>query len=79
MEVVGKHLDCGYRYYDKHENLVWYPFGHGLTYTDFTYRDLQIIPGHSDDPKQSVTVSCCIQNTGNVAGKEVVQDSILED
>ncbi|MBQ9148836.1 MAG: glycoside hydrolase family 3 C-terminal domain-containing protein [Oscillospiraceae bacterium] len=54
----------GYRYYDKAEKAVRYPFGHGLSYTRFDYSDLQVT-----DRKVSVR----IQNTGAVAGAEVVQ------
>lgn len=54
----------GYRYYDKAKKAVRYPFGHGLSYTTFTYSDLKV------DGK---TVSVRIKNTGSVKGAEVVQ------
>jgi beta-glucosidase len=58
----------GYRYYDLHAIPVRFPFGHGLSYTTFAYRDLAIKEG-----ADSVTVSFKIKNTGKRAGKEVPQ------
>lgn len=66
-------MDCGYRYYDKHPEEIWYPFGHGLSYTEFEYSNLKITPETSEDPEQTVEVSLTVQNIGNMAGKEVVQ------
>lgn len=54
----------GYRYYDKAEKPVRYPFGHGLSYTGFAYSDLHI---------KNRTVSVQLKNTGAVRGGEVVQ------
>ena len=54
----------GYRYYDKAEKAVRYPFGHGLSYTTFAYDDL-----HADRHSVSLRVT----NTGSVPGAEVVQ------
>ena len=66
-------LDMGYRYYDKHPEHIWYPFGYGLSYTTFEYSNLHISPEKSDNPKQVVKVSFDITNTGKVTGKEVAQ------
>lgn len=66
-------LNCGYRYYDKHPDEVWYPFGHGLSYTTFEYGDLNIEPQNSNDPDSIVNVSLTVKNTGKLFGKEVVQ------
>ena len=48
-----------------------FPFGHGLSYTDFEYGDMQI----SGDTfgNECITVSVNVKNTGSVPGKEVVQ------
>ena len=54
----------GYRYYDTSKVRVQYPFGFGLSYTEFTYSDLII---EEDGIKVSVT------NTGDRDGAEVVQ------
>ena len=54
----------GYRYYDKAGKAVRYPFGHGLSYTQFRYSDLVV---------ENRTVSCSVSNVGAVTGCEVVQ------
>lgn len=54
----------GYRYYDAAEKPVRYPFGHGLSYTTFTYSDLHV---------DGRTVSVRVTNSGKVRGAEVVQ------
>lgn len=58
----------GYRYYDTCNLPVRYPFGYGLSYTEFAYSDLSV----KEEAEQFV-VSCRITNVGAVAGKEVVQ------
>ncbi len=54
----------GYRYYDRAAKAVRYPFGHGLSYTSFTYSDLKV---------NGRTVSVRVTNSGAVKGAEVVQ------
>ena len=49
-----------------------YPFGHGLSYTTFTYSDLHISPSHQG-VQGDIHVSCKIKNTGKRKGDEVVQ------
>ena len=49
-----------------------YPFGHGLSYTTFTYSDLHISPSHQG-VQGDIHVSCKIKNTGKTKGDEVVQ------
>lgn len=70
----------GYRYYDKKKMEVLFPFGHGLSYTTFDYSNLKITVGKTSDDTtisaldtDTISVSVDITNTGNVAGKEVVQ------
>lgn len=48
-----------------------YPFGHGLSYTDFVYSDLELLPGSKSGEQQRV--KCRITNTGKRDGQEVVQ------
>jgi len=62
-------LYVGYRYYDTAGKDVLFPFGHGLSYTTFDYRDLECSP----TPQQAhgaFTVSFIVENTGPVAGAE---------
>lgn len=72
----------GYRHYDTRQIPVAYPFGHGLSYTEFQYRDIRITnleaaiagstDGHSEN-KALAKVSCVVKNTGERDGKEIVQ------
>lgn len=62
----------GYRYYDKVQKQVAYPFGHGLSYTEFTYSDLELSAAEKKD-KEDLTVTLTVKNTGSHTGKEVVQ------
>lgn len=57
-------LYAGYRYYDKAGKAVRFPFGYGLSYTQFAYSDLKI---------EGRTVTATVTNTGSTAGAEVVQ------
>lgn len=58
----------GYRYFDTFEKNVQYPFGHGLSYTSFTYD----IRGCKTDTA-GITVSASAKNTGDYSGKAVLQ------
>lgn len=60
-----------YRNYVEGEATPLYPFGHGLSYTHFTYGNLELTPGSSKDNLQ--TIICTVTNTGNRDGEEVVQ------
>ncbi|MGB3700893.1 MAG: glycoside hydrolase family 3 C-terminal domain-containing protein [Anaerolineales bacterium] len=62
----------GYRYYDTVQQDVLFPFGHGLSYTTFEYRDLQLSQTRiaARDP---LTATLKVKNTGTVAGKEIIQ------
>ncbi|MCH5351324.1 MAG: putative Ig domain-containing protein [Clostridiales bacterium] len=51
---------------------VVYPFGHGLSYTDFEW-ELVNTEGGELSPNGKITVSVKVKNTGSVAGKDVVQ------
>ncbi len=62
----------GYRYYDKRKMPVRAPFGHGLSYTEFTYSDLRFDRTEMTE-HDTLTVSCTVKNTGAVAGAEAVQ------
>ncbi len=78
--VYREKMYAGYRYYDMHADEVWYPFGHGLSYTEFRYNNLKI----ADMGGCRFKVTCDVSNIGDVDGKEVVQvyvganDSIVD-
>ena len=71
-EVYGKTADAlyqegvyvGYRYYDRAGAPVRWPFGYGLSYTEFDYSSLTV---------NGDTVSVAVKNAGSFAGAEVVQ------
>jgi beta-glucosidase len=50
-----------------------YPFGHGLSYTTFSYKNLKVAPTPSKDDPDAQTVSVEVTNAGQRAGDEVVQ------
>ncbi|MBU1143719.1 MAG: glycoside hydrolase family 3 C-terminal domain-containing protein [Firmicutes bacterium] len=58
----------GYRYYQSFNQQVRYPFGYGLSYTTFDYKDISI-----QEDKEKFIVQMTIQNTGKMKGKDVVQ------
>ncbi len=65
-------LFVGYRFYETVEKPVLFPFGHGLSYTTFAYEDINTSqPEISDQDELIVKVK--ISNTGQVAGKEIIQ------
>jgi beta-glucosidase len=70
----GEGIFVGYRGYDARDLAVTFPFGHGLSYTTFDYTDLRV----STAP-DGITASVTVTNTGQVAGREVVQFYVSTD
>ncbi|MFV0466389.1 MAG: glycoside hydrolase family 3 C-terminal domain-containing protein [Lachnospiraceae bacterium] len=70
--VYREGVFVGYRYYETMKRPVLYPFGHGLSYTTFAYETLQLDKKEMTDTDE-LTVTVKIKNTGDRAGKEVVQ------
>lgn len=68
----GEGLFIGYRYYDKKQIRPLFPFGYGLSYTEFEYSDLKLDRTKMKDTEQ-LTVTVTVKNIGDRAGKEVVQ------
>lgn len=62
----------GYRYYDTVAQEVLFPFGHGLSYTAFEYSDLQCSQRQLSNT-DTLTVRAKVKNTGDRAGKEIIQ------
>ncbi len=71
----GEGVHVGYRYFSTFDTPVRYPFGHGLTYTQFATSDLQVQLTGED----TVQVSVDVTNTGKRAGKHVVQVYVATD
>jgi beta-glucosidase len=60
-------VKIGYKWYDAENKPVLFPFGHGLSYTTYSYSNLKVTPGKT--PRVTFTVT----NTGNRAGAEVTE------
>jgi beta-glucosidase len=65
-------IDVGYRWYDANNVAPLFPFGFGLSYTTFSFSNLQITPS-AVDGTQDVQVSATVTNTGQRAGSDVAQ------
>jgi len=60
-------VKVGYKWYDAENKPVLFPFGFGLSYTTYSYSNLQVTPGKN--PRVTFTVT----NTGNRAGAEIAE------
>ncbi|MGB5403833.1 MAG: glycoside hydrolase family 3 C-terminal domain-containing protein [Robiginitalea sp.] len=58
----------GYRHFDTQNKEVSYPFGYGLSYTDFNFSVMEVAVNDS-----SIDVGITVKNTGEIPGKEVIQ------
>ncbi|MFP4198346.1 MAG: glycoside hydrolase family 3 C-terminal domain-containing protein, partial [Halanaerobium sp.] len=67
----GEGIYIGYRYYDKKKMELMFPFGYGLSYTEFAYRALEAPDYLGEGEKLKLKV--LIENTGQFKGKEIVQ------
>lgn len=70
--IYGERFFIGYRYYDARKIEPLFPFGYGLSYTNFEYSNLTLSSKNTTD-KEGLTVSLTIKNIGKVKGKEIVQ------
>ena len=68
----GEGLFVGYRYYDKKDIEPLFPFGHGLSYTSFSYSNL-VLGAAGYRPGDEIQVRVDVHNTGDRAGQEIVQ------
>ena len=62
----------GYRYYDRKDMEVLFPFGYGLSYTTFAYSNLRLSAETISDT-DTLTATVTVKNTGSRTGKTVVQ------
>ena len=70
--VYRESIFVGYRWFDKNKIKPLFPFGHGLSYTQFIYGKATL-SSKTMKPNETVTVRIPIRNTGIRAGKEIVQ------
>ncbi len=68
----GEGIYVGYRYYEKKQIAPMYPFGHGLSYTNFEISGLTV-PAQVNCDEQDIQIRVTVKNTGDMAGAEVVQ------
>ena len=68
--VYEEGIYVGYRYYSTFGVKTAYPFGHGLSYTQFAYDNLKL---NTPEFKDQITISLTVRNTGKLPGKEVVE------
>ena len=75
--LYGEDIYIGYRFYEKTKKPVAFPFGHGLSYTTFTYKGLAIAEMQSPNDKNTLNnnliISLSVFNTGSIDGAAVVQ------
>lgn len=70
--LYSEDLLVGYRWYDAKQKPVMYPFGYGLTYTEFEYGDISVSKSRSNGG-DCINVTFTLKNTGDVAADEVAQ------
>ncbi|KAM3086084.1 hypothetical protein ACMFMF_000038 [Clarireedia jacksonii] len=70
--LYGEGLYIGYRHYDRIQLPPLFPFGHGLSYTTFSY-GAPTLSSPVLSPSSNITLSIPITNTGARKGKEIVQ------
>ena len=68
----GEGIFVGYRFFDKTQIPVLFPFGFGLSYTSFEYSNPRLSATSFED-RDGVTVSVDVTNTGDFAGQEIIQ------
>ena len=71
-EEYRESIFVGYRYYDTAGKAVAYPFGYGLSYTDFSYSALTV-DNDTFEKGSLLRVHVTVENTGKRAGSEIVQ------
>jgi len=71
-EIYKEDILVGYRWYDTKKVKPLFPFGYGLSYTEFEYGKA-VLSADRMTASSSIRLSCAVKNTGRVAGKEIVQ------
>jgi beta-glucosidase len=70
--LYAEGIYVGYRYYDKRQMQPLFPFGFGLSYTQFEYENLELSSSIFSE-ESTIGIEVAVRNTGARAGKEVVQ------
>ena len=70
--VYREGLNIGYRHFITHNVPTLFAFGHGLSYTKFTYSDATLVADWSAD-NETMEVAVTVKNTGSCAGAEIIQ------
>jgi beta-glucosidase len=79
VDGVGHYSEgifVGYRHFDEQNITPLFPFGYGLSYTTFGYKNLSVAPGKisfKNNFKQTIAVDLDVTNTGKRAGEETVE------
>lgn len=70
----GEGIYVGYRFYDSKYIQPMYPFGHGLSYSTFTYSNTRLSqPIFNLDKDESISIYVDVQNNGSITAKEIIQ------
>ena len=77
MVCYEEEIMVGYRHYEKNDILPMFCFGHGLSYTEFAYHDLQV--KQDNDANDRVSISFDIENVGQIDGREIVQIYVRDE
>lgn len=72
FSLYKESIFVGYRYYVTADKKTQYPFGYGLSYTNFEYSDISLSLKNLDEGKK-VTISINVKNTGERDGEEIVE------
>ena len=82
-QLYGEGIFVGYRYYDKKKIDPLFPFGHGLSYTEYRYSGLKIleeaVSGETGAEEKIVKVLVTVSNIGSMAGSETVQIYVRDE
>jgi beta-glucosidase len=76
LDQVAEHNEgifVGYRGFQQRGDTPSYPFGHGLSYSEFRYTRLRVHDGPRNEPQGDITVSFRLRNRSNRTGAEVAQ------
>ncbi|GMM36703.1 hypothetical protein DASC09_040280 [Saccharomycopsis crataegensis] len=68
--VYGEDIFVGYKYYEKLNKEVSFPYGYGLSYTTFEFSSLKV---ESDWEANQLNIALLVENTGSLDGSEVIQ------